>query len=105
VWIAAADLAHVGPHFGDPRPLGAGDLEALADHDAALLATVTDGAAAAFYRLLADEHDERRVCGLPPIYTMLRLCGKVRGEILGYEQCPADAGSRVSVAAVVLRSR
>lgn len=105
VWIAAADLAHVGPHFGDPRPLGPADLKALADHDAALLATVTAGDAAALYRLLADEHDERRVCGLPPIYTMLRLCGRARGEVRGYEQCPADNGSRVSVAAVVLRGR
>jgi MEMO1 family protein len=105
VWIAAADLAHVGPHFGDPRPLQASDLKALGEHDAALLATVTAGDAAAFYRLLAEERDRRRVCGLPPIYTMLRLCGKARGEVLGYEQCPADDGSRVSVAAVVLRTR
>jgi hypothetical protein len=105
VWIAAADLAHVGPHFGDPRPLEDGDLKALAAHDAALLATVAAGDAAAFYRLLADERDERRVCGLPPIYTLLRLCGEVRGEVLGYEQCPAEPGSCVSVAAVALRGR
>jgi hypothetical protein len=105
VWIAAADLAHVGPQFGDQRGLRPPDLETLAEHDAALLAQVTKADAAGFYRLLADEHDARRVCGLPPIYTMLRLCGKARGEVLGYEQCPADAGSHVSVAAVVLRAR
>ena len=105
VWIAAADLAHVGPHFGDERPLGPADLDALAAHDRGLLATITTGDAAAFYRLLADERDQRRVCGLPPIYTMLRLCGPARGEVAGYEQCPADNGSRVSVAAVVLRAR
>jgi len=29
VWIAAADLAHVGPHFGDPRPLGPRDLREI----------------------------------------------------------------------------
>jgi hypothetical protein len=105
VWIAAADLAHVGPQFGDPRPLQPADLEALVEHDAALLAKITKGDAAGFYRLLAAEHDARRVCGLPPIYTMLRLCGEARGEILGYEQCAADAGSYVTVAAVVLRAR
>ena len=105
VWIAAADLAHVGPHFGDPRPLGPRDLRELAEHDATLLAAVTAGDAAAFYRLLREEGDRRRVCGLPAIYTMLRLCGRARGEVRGYDQCPADGGSRVSVAAVVLRPR
>ena len=71
VLVAGADLAHVGPRFGDERP-GRAELEALGatDRDSLARATVPD--AAAFWEQVARDLETRRVCGLGPIYSLLR---------------------------------
>ena len=62
------------------------------------------GRADGFFGQLRDERDQRRVCGLPPIYLTLKLLDDARGEVVDYEQCPADemSGSLVSIAGVLL---
>ena len=102
--VAAADLAHVGPAFGDPFPLDAAARSKLAEEDSASLAAVCDGDAAAFFWYSEMESDARRLCGLPPIYLALRYLEHARGEVTGYAQCPADdqGGSLVSIAGVLL---
>ena len=103
--VAAADLAHVGPAFGDERPFVAADRERLAAMDARLLGAVCSGDPAALIAGVREDQDRRRVCGLPPIYVALQLLGETAGEVVGYAQCPADQDgySWVSVAGVVLR--
>jgi AmmeMemoRadiSam system protein B len=103
--VAAADLAHVGPAFGDPYGLDFIARAQLRSADERLLQTIYDGDAAAFMANLKAERDRRHVCGLPPIYLTLRLLDGVRGEPAGYDQCPADAQemSFVTIAGVVLR--
>ncbi|HUX87897.1 MAG TPA: AmmeMemoRadiSam system protein B, partial [Chloroflexota bacterium] len=102
--VAAADLAHVGPAFGDSEPYRDADRSRLATKDERLLSAVCEGDAHAFFGQLRDERDARRICGLPPIYLTLRFLGQTRGEVVGYDQCPADAegGSLVSIGGVVL---
>jgi AmmeMemoRadiSam system protein B len=104
VAVAAADLAHVGPAFGDSLPLGQPDRTALADKDASLLDAVCRGSSEEFFQQLRVERDQRRICGLPPIYLTLRFLEESRGAVIGYDQCPADAegGSLVSIAGVLL---
>lgn len=103
--VAAADLAHMGPAFGDPYGLDYIGRAQLRGADERLLDTVCAGDAAAFFRELRNEGDRRHVCGLPPIYLTLRLLGETRGELAGYALCPADQQgmSFVSIAGVVLR--
>ena len=103
--VAAADLAHVGPAFGDPFGVDFVGRAQLQSADERLLSTVYAGDASAFFNLLREEGDRRHVCGLPPIYLMLRLLGGASGEPSGYALCPADAQgtSIVSIAGVVLR--
>lgn len=101
--VAAADLAHVGPAFGDSIRYGPSDRAGLSIADNTLLQAVCSGDPDAFFPPIREERDRRRVCGLPPIYLTLRLLGDARGEIVAYAQCPADAGdSLVSVAGVLL---
>lgn len=102
--VAAADLAHVGPAFGDATPYGDADRRELAEKDERLLRAVCAGDAADFFGQLRDERDCRRVCGLPPIYLTLRFLGACQGEVVGYDQCPADpeGGSLVSIGGVLL---
>ena len=100
--VAAADLAHVGPAFGDPQPLDQEDKDALEEFDGELLDIVCRGHAEKFLGLLRQSRDKQKVCGLPPIYAALHMLGPVSGRVLDYAQCPADglAGSVVSVAGV-----
>jgi hypothetical protein len=101
VILASADLAHVGPRFGDPRPITPGQLREIADADRELLAAVEAGDAEALFQAVARDGDRRRICGLPPIYAMLRILGGVRGRLLRYSQW-ADPQGTVTFAAVAL---
>jgi AmmeMemoRadiSam system protein B len=107
--IAAGDLAHVGPVFGDATPIAPAARHALGLHDDESLAAICEGDAAGFLNFTVQEGDKRRICGLSPIYLMLevlrRAHGKpARGMSMGYEQCPADdsGGSLVSIAGALL---
>jgi hypothetical protein len=102
--VAAADLAHVGPAFGDPHGLDFITRAQLRKTDERLLARVYAGDAAGFFEAVKAEGDRWRVCGLPPIYLALRLLGETAGRPAGYALCPADpqGTSVVTIAGVVL---
>ena len=104
--IAAGDLAHMGPAFGDTQPLDAGARARLRADDEGSIGDILAGDADGFLERSRRERDSRRICGLSPIYLMLKyLEGKrLRGEAMGYDQCAADAegGSVVSIAGVAL---
>jgi hypothetical protein len=103
--VAAADLAHAGPAFGDAHGVDFIARAQLRNADERLLATVYAGDAAAFFEQLRQEGNRRHVCGLPPIYLALRLLEEARGEPAGYAVCPADpqGTSVVTIAGVILR--
>ena len=99
--IAGADLAHVGPRFGDPRPLDDRERETLAARDAESVALALGRDAPGFFRQVAADLPTRRVCGLGPIYTMLRVLPEGRGARLHYDQCvDPHEGSVVSHASL-----
>jgi AmmeMemoRadiSam system protein B len=101
--VAAGDLAHIGPAFDGPPVDGFG-LARLKAEDERLVSTICAGDAEAFFSAIRDEGDRRNVCGLPPIYLLLRLLGAAQGEPAGYERCPADTRSTsfVSICGVLL---
>jgi AmmeMemoRadiSam system protein B len=101
VLVAGADLAHVGPRFGDERP-SADQLQALDVTDRDSLARAVAPDAPAFWEHVARDLDTRRVCGLAPIYSLLSALPKgASGHLLHYEQTvDKDDGSVVSHAAV-----
>lgn len=99
--IASVDFAHVGPQFGDENPVDEARLEELAQADGKSLEAVCRGAAEAFYWSVAEDGDTRNVCGLAPIYTMLRVLGECEGEVLRYSQWP-DPNGTVTFSSVAL---
>lgn len=105
LYVAAADLAHVGPAFGDRSALGEAERQAVETADAEMLRRAATGSAQAFFEFVREERDRRRICGLPPIYMLLRLLDGVAGQVTAYAQCPADEqkGSWVSIAGVAYR--
>ncbi len=101
---AAGDLAHVGPAFGDDAPLDDVAKARVRAEDAESLAAVESGDAKRFLDISRGESDRRKICGLPPIYLMLRLLDGATGVRIGYDQCAADEenGSVVSIAGALL---
>lgn len=98
--IAGADLAHVGPRFGDPEPVSGAELERVERDDRAMLAAVEAGDAGAFFEAARQDGDRRRVCGLSPIYALLRATAGASGTLRHYGQWPDPAGV-VTFASVV----
>lgn len=103
LFIAGADLAHVGPRFGDKEPLDADDRVSLERRDQDTLNACALGDANAWFGEIQKEKDRRRVCGLPPIFAMLETAQPGTGKLIAYAQCPADddGGSLVSIASMV----
>jgi AmmeMemoRadiSam system protein B len=100
VLVAGADLAHVGPRFGDPGPVGPSELAAVEVADQELLATVQAGDLEGFFDHAARDGDRRRICGLSPIYAVMRTLGGVTGRLRHYGQWPDPQGA-VTFASVV----
>jgi AmmeMemoRadiSam system protein B len=102
VVIAGADLAHVGPRFGDPAPYDEGERGELERTDRASLELASAGAHREFFRQVQSDLDTRRVCGLGPIYALLRLLPSgCQGSLAHYEQTiDPQEGSIVSHAAM-----
>ncbi len=102
--IAAGDLAHVGPAFGDRYPINVLEKAMLSSADNELMSAIAMGDAEGMFQQVKKEGDRRRICGLSAIYLALRLLGKTSGDITGYAQCPADEqeASFVSICGIVL---
>lgn len=91
--VAGADLAHVGPRFGDAEPVTPMVLRQVESADRAMLDAVTAGDARGFYESVAKDGDSRRICGLSPIYALLRCLGPSTGRLLRYAQWPDPQGT------------
>ena len=102
-YVAGADLAHVGPRFGDRNPLGVPERDALRETDAELLDRTAAGDGAGFFAAITTVRDRNRVCGTSAIYAVLRMLDGAPGRVVAYDQCPAngDGGSLVSIGSVV----
>jgi hypothetical protein len=102
--VAAGDLAHVGPAFGDLYPINLLEKARLLSADKELMSAIAKGDAEGMFQQVKKEGDRRRICGLSAIYLALRLLGKTRGDVAGYAQCPADeqGTSFVSICGIVL---
>jgi AmmeMemoRadiSam system protein B len=78
--IAAGDLSHVGPAFGDGYRMGPAEKASLSTSDAELMDSVARGDSGGMLLQIKKEGDRRRVCGLPPIYLalgLLSICGMI----------------------------
>jgi AmmeMemoRadiSam system protein B len=102
VVIAGADLAHVGPRFGDPAAYDEAEREDLERADRRSLDLAREVAHRDFFFQVQSDLDTRRVCGLGPIYALLRVLPQgCKGTLAHYEQTiDPQEGSIVSHAAM-----
>ena len=64
--------------------------------DAELMQQMAEGSADGFFAAIRRERDRNNVCGVSPFYLMLRLLGDVEGQVLAYDQCPADQANALA---------
>jgi AmmeMemoRadiSam system protein B len=99
--VAGADMAHVGLKFGDPEPVTEPTLKWIKEKDLLSLSYIEQLNSEGFFSSIEEEKDKRKICGLPPIYSLLSTIKAERGKILDYDQAlESDTGSVVSFASV-----
>ncbi len=93
VYVVSGDLAHIGPKFDDPEPVNAAQLGASRTQDEKLLACLQRADADGYFRVIATERDERRICGLPPTILTLLAARPTAGKVTHYQQYVHPKGS------------
>ncbi|MFA6092697.1 MAG: AmmeMemoRadiSam system protein B [Elusimicrobiota bacterium] len=104
--LAAVDLAHVGPKFGDELKLDDALRKKVEAEDRATLEKAFALDADAFYLSSAVEGSWRHVCGSSALYTALRwmkALGAKQGKLLRYGQADDPAGGIVSFSASIFQ--
>ena len=101
--VAAGDVSHVGPAFGDPLPLDVSDKARIRSSDEQWLQCACTGSSDLLAEHMRQQGDHTRICGAAPIHYMLAVLNGAQGRVVAYDQCPADEnfGSLVSVAGVL----
>lgn len=95
--IAGADLSHIGLNFGDAKPVTYTDSDEIKEKDLEMLEFVEKLNPDEFYNYIAEEKDKRRICGLPPIYLLLKTIEANECKLLNYDYWhDTNLGSLVS---------
>jgi AmmeMemoRadiSam system protein B len=91
-YIISGDLAHLGPKFDDPDPVREPLLTFSKEQDQALLRHAAAIDMDSYFKLIAEEKDRRRICGLPPTFTVLEAALPRSGKLLDYDQYAHTSG-------------
>lgn len=103
--LAGVDMAHVGPYFGDEKPLTPEFMEHIRSRDSEYIETITKKDKRAMFSHLASDLDARRICGFPTMYTLLDLFDRLgvtyKANTLDYRQAvDYDSGCAVTFASI-----
>ena len=87
--VAAADLSHVGPAFGDPR-FGRSGFEDIKQYDMQVMEHIERGNSNAFLRMIREDGNKSNICGASPIYLAMEALAPTQATRIAYQHCPAD---------------
>jgi AmmeMemoRadiSam system protein B len=103
-YVAGADLAHIGPFFGDEAAVDDARLGRLAQADRGYLTRLERGLPGAFHASIEAAGNTDRICSASAMTLCSALAGGT-GELLHYGQARADDGSQtVSFCAMAFSS-
>jgi AmmeMemoRadiSam system protein B len=91
--LASADLAHMGPHFGDRSPLAESDWRSIACEDRQMIEQIEKMDGEAFFEEIRRDKNRRRICGVSAIYALLTTIKARHGRLLKYGQWPDPQGT------------
>jgi hypothetical protein len=84
--IASVDLSHLGRQFGQDLTISRDLLSWAKEQDMDMIQHILEGEAEKFFFLIKKENDRRNVCGVPAIYSLLKLIDARSGKLLKYDQ-------------------
>ncbi len=85
-YVVSGDLAHIGPFFQDPETVHPEQLAHSRRQDLAIIDRAEKADPSGYFAVIRDEHDRRRICGLPPTWLVLEAASPSRGRLLHYDQ-------------------
>ena len=98
--IAASDFSHTGIQFGDPFP-AIEKRDEIISYDKNMIDLILQKGEEAFINELISNGNKTNICGMGPIYTILKLMGNKKGRIVDYRFTIDDTGgSMVSFAGI-----
>ena len=99
--VAGADLSHIGPAFGDDRPLDDRFLEETKEKDRRALARLTAGGADDWVLSVAENGNPTRICSAGCIFALATALPHASATVLKYHQAvDRQAQQGVTCAAV-----
>ncbi len=98
--IASVDLAHVGDRFGDQELQDEAYLKRLRSDDTEMLKYAELLDAEGFRNSIQKDHNSRKICGYPAIYTLLNIIEASEGKLLKYSQYADQTNTTVSFASM-----
>jgi len=101
--IASVDLAHLGPRYGDREFYAPIREEEIKADDWKMLAHLEKRDPEGFFQEIARSKDQRKICGLSPIYFTFKIAEPERAELLKWSVWyDPNARSAVSFCAMAL---
>ena len=98
--IAASDFSHVGIQFGDPFP-AIEKREEIIEYDKRIIDYILMGKEDNFIEELIMNKNKTNICGMGPIYTLMKLIDKKKASLVDYNFTIDEAGgSMVSFAGI-----
>ena len=88
--IASTELAHIGMRYGDASPPTDFSFHRCMQQDLTMLKHAEEVNADAFAQFIAKEGDNRRISGFAAVYTLLKLIGEGKGQVLRYDRGITD---------------
>ncbi len=102
-YIASSDLSHVGPQFGEPRPVDEQRRFDVERHDREMLGKFLAGDAEEFLAAMKWNKNPTRWCSIGNMSAMLTLAQPENVELIDYRQAFDDKGmAMVTSAALVM---
>jgi len=90
--MASVDLSHIGPQFGAERRVSPRDLADIRGADLETLRSVEALDREGFWKNIAKDANQRNICGLSAIYTLLSIVEAREGKLLKYSQWRDEQG-------------
>ena len=103
LFISSADLSHVGPQFGEPRPVDDQRKFDVERHDREMLAKFLTADPEEFLSAMRWNKNPTRWCSIGNMSALLQIVEPTSAELIDYRQACDDKGmALVSSAAIVL---
>ena len=83
--VAGVDFAHVGKKFGDSFSADEKIAQWVKSEDLALIENIKRGDPAGFFASIAKDRDQRKICGLSPMYTQRELLRDHQARLLMHD--------------------